>query len=242
MKNFPIVLHKPETVLRRGPAGIRSSTVWTQEDSDIVAHFIQVRAQISRSLWLQKECTFNSCGNSRPGTFPDLESFVYVAVYFRQLFAHKDRLFTDACDRYIRAVDSPAKMAWMAKEREAGLNYWKSPGLIVPTHTTEDLFNAMLYGTHLIHSLPATSKRHLDTFRVILNNTPQKKLLFEVHGSLRTVLNYVSAAAVVMHQDFAEWLNTGAAPPPEIMWPESVFLSDVVNGKAPSNDDDVEHF
>ncbi|MGD9855845.1 MAG: hypothetical protein AB7U20_12945 [Planctomycetaceae bacterium] len=220
-------------MLQLGPVGLKSSAGWTQEDSDTLAHFIQVHAQISRSSWRKQKVTFNSCGEETSGTFPDLESFVYVAVYFRQLFSDKDRLFEDACDRYIRAVDSPVKAAWIHKEREAGLNHWASPGWMVPTHTTEDLFNAMLYGAHLVHSLPTTWKKYRDAFRDIMNNTPREKLLFEVHGSLLTALNYVAGAAAVMYQDFAEWLHTGSAPLPDIMWHESVFLSEVMNGKAP---------
>jgi len=45
---------------------------------------------------------------------------------------------------------------------------------MVPAHTTEELFNAMLYGAHLVHSLPTTWKKFRDAFREILNNRTKK--------------------------------------------------------------------
>ncbi|MFQ5734807.1 MAG: hypothetical protein ACE5KM_22975 [Planctomycetaceae bacterium] len=221
-----IVLGEPKTVLSLGPAELRATADWHQDDSDTLAHFIQVHWQIAESSWLKDDCNFTSCGDNTGGRFPDLESFVFVAVYFRQLFSDRDHLFSDACECYVRAVDSPVKAAWVNKEKERCLSAWNEPGLFINNHSREEVFNAMMYGAHLLHSLPSTWKRHRDAFRDILANTPRHKMLFEIHGALRTMLNYVNDVAVVAYQDFAHWLDKGDAPAPDVMWHESVFVSE----------------
>lgn len=224
-RNPAIVAGDPHTVLQLGPAGLRPDGAWTQQDSDTLCHFFQVHGQIARSSWLEQECRISDSGGRPAGRFPELESFVYAAVYFRQLFSGKDRLFSDACERYVRVVDSRSKAAWIHREKESALANWRSPGLFITSYSTEAVFDAMLYGTHLLHSLPRTWKEHREAFRDILANTPRERMLFELHASLREMLNHVSNVSIVMFQDFSRWLSCGIVPAPDVMWHESVFAA-----------------
>jgi hypothetical protein len=69
MKPPAIVLHRPETVLQLEPTGLNTTACWTQEDSDTIAHFIQMSAQISRSSWRKQKVRFGSQGSETKGTF-----------------------------------------------------------------------------------------------------------------------------------------------------------------------------
>jgi hypothetical protein len=70
---------------------------WTQVDSDVPAHFIQVNRQIRGSRWYAVKNRFKMQGDQLlEAECPDLEQFVFAAVYFRQLFAKGDQLLRAA--------------------------------------------------------------------------------------------------------------------------------------------------
>ena len=230
MEATTMELGKPETVLRLGPSTLREDADWTQDDSDTLAHFIQVHKQIAQSSWRKANCRFTSVGGEvTDSTFPGLESFVYVAVYFRQLLAQRDQLFVRACDCYAKSVASPAKGAWVTAEKNRCLSSWGSPTFFIKEYSTQDLFDAFLYGTYLLHSVSsdwkkskrATQQRR--TIRDILDRYEPSRTLFQLHGSLRILFNYVSHVAAVTYQDFAQWVNNGHAPRPDIMWHDAIF-------------------
>ncbi len=241
MRNPAIVLHDAESVRQLGPVGLKPNSGWSQDDSDTIAHFLQVQKQLATSTWLNNPCRLSTSGNQSRGEFPDIESFVYAAVYFRQLFCgscdksnaiKEDLLFIDTCDRYIRSVDSIAKASWMHHEKEAAIKEWGSTSSLsmIPGKSTKQVFEALLYGSHLMHSIRdhskgTTRKERRDNFRDILNSIPRERMLYELHTSLREMLNYVTRVARVIYQDYSSWLQSGASLPPDVMWHESVFRS-----------------
>jgi hypothetical protein len=224
MSTPAIILGQPETVLRIGPCILLRAGEWEQGYSDTLAHFLQVQRQIGESSWFKSDCTYTvSGGKVTDRGFPDLESFVYAAVYFRQLCSERDHLFIDACDCYTRFVDSPAKVAWVNAERERFLSSWRKPGLHIKTHTTEELFHAFLYGAYLLHSIPMAREKHKNAFKAIIAGYSREQVQFELHGSLRQLFNHVANVAVVISQDFAQWVATGQVPKPDVMWHKSLF-------------------
>jgi hypothetical protein len=225
-RNPAIVLGDANSVLRLGPKGVRKDAACSQSDSDVIAHFVQVNAQISRSSWLESRCELPDPTSGVTGRFPSLESFVYVAVYFRQLFATKDRLFDDACEAYLRTTGNALKAAWVYQEQKRANGTWKSKGWFVDQVTTEELFGAMIYGAHLVHSRRGTKSKPLATFRNLLATTTRERLLFEMHGSLRRMMNHVSKISAVIYQDYSHWVNDGLLPRPDVMWHESLFVTE----------------
>src|SRR5262245_14318868 len=101
-----IIIGDTGSILRHGPARMKNPSTWTQMDSDIIAHFIQVHGQIAKSRWARAKVSFTKQGETLTNAeFPEFEDFVYAAVYFRQLILKKDQLLNDAIERYLTHVD-----------------------------------------------------------------------------------------------------------------------------------------
>jgi hypothetical protein len=79
-------------ILALAPAGMKNRPDWRQADSDVLAHFIQVNQQICGPRWHARKNSFKVPGDQLlEAECPDLEQFVFAAVYFRQLFAMRDQ-------------------------------------------------------------------------------------------------------------------------------------------------------
>jgi hypothetical protein len=131
------------TVLGLPPSGFVNRSVWTQKKSDMLAHFMQVAGQISRSSWMSASCNFRVQGGKvLKSQFPSIESFVYGAVYFRQLYAG-DKLFFKACDIYTKHAGDPLKASWVTATRfcppHEPLHSPRSPPAVVLTDNSKTM-------------------------------------------------------------------------------------------------------
>ena len=123
-----IILGDPSGLLRQGPAQLGEVSLWTKRDSDIVAHFLQVYTQIRGSRWYAADKKFRVQGSKTLDvSMPDLEQFVFAAVYFRQLAMKKDNLLKDATDRYCSHVACPIRQCWIKHEADAFTAQLDSP-------------------------------------------------------------------------------------------------------------------
>lgn len=226
MRNSPIVLGDAVSVLERGPAPMQRVGDWQQRDSDQFAHFVQVNKQISESRWSSSEVSFSKSGDTfTGGTFPDIESFVYVAVYFRQLFGRprSDRLFNKVCDRYVHFVGNPGKCAWLAEERRRFNDKLNQPFFMLQGYSVEQLIEAFLYGASILHGIPHDQCENKKHFHEIISNHDRERVLFSLHGSLKMLQNHVSRVAAVIYQDFSNWINSHNLPLPDVIWHFSLF-------------------
>src|SRR5688572_32075398 len=91
MRKVPaVILGDTRSILRLGPAAIKNRAAWTQMDSDILAHFLQVESQIAKSRWCKAKLSMTTQGDKLlDSSFPDFEDFVYAAMYFRQFMLPK---------------------------------------------------------------------------------------------------------------------------------------------------------
>ena len=199
---------------------------WQQRDSDQFAHFVQVNKQISDSRWNSSKVSFTKSGDKfTGGEFPDIESFVYVSVYFRQLFHRRrtDQLFNKVCDRYIHFSADVGKAAWVAEEKKRFNSALENPFFMLQGYSVEQLIEAFIYGASILHGIPADqceSKKH---FHELVADHARERVLFSLHGSLKMLQNHVSAVAAVVYQDFGNWLNTHNLPLPDVIWHFSLF-------------------
>src|SRR5262249_53777916 len=70
-----IVFGDPRGVLQLPPAAMKNSSAWQLADSDVIAHFIQVKSQIRNSRWYASEIKFTTQGGELlEGEYPDLEA------------------------------------------------------------------------------------------------------------------------------------------------------------------------
>src|SRR5438105_2942849 len=128
-----IILGDPNGILRLPKAPLRNPGDWTQLDSDILAHLIQVQKQIQRSRWNKANIRFATQGAQLlDHSFPEFEDFVFAAVYLRQLIAKKDSLLEDAVARYCRFVDCQIRPSWVRHELAAFNGALDGPAFMLP--------------------------------------------------------------------------------------------------------------
>jgi len=203
---------------------MKDPSLWTVTDSDTIAHFIQVHAQIRSSRWYAGDIKFTTQGGQLlEGQFPDLEQFVFAAIYFRQLFAKDDQLLKGAVECYRKFVDCQIRPFWVSKEQESfeaalGGTAWPLTG-----YTVRELFEAFLYGAGLFHKFPGPNSEKRIQFLRLYDNEQRHTVFFALHGSLRSILNHVGNLAVVIRRDFSHWQNTYSLPLPDVRWHDRLF-------------------
>ncbi len=224
MSTYAIILGEPDGVLRLPKAPLRNSTDWTQLDSDILAHLIQVQSQIQQSRWNKSDVRFTVQEDKLlEYSFPEFADFVFVAVYFRQLIALKDSLLKDAVTRYCRFVDCQIRSAWVKHELDSFNKNIASDAFMMPGCTVRQLFDAFMYGAALIHKIPPVGSPARQHFLDIYDNHPRHKLLYALNMSLKTLMNYVGNITLVIYRDYSYWLHDYGLPLPDTRWHNKLF-------------------
>lgn len=223
----PIMRGDPSGLIERGPAQLEDATRWKQRDSDILAHFLQVHKQLIRSRWFAAKKSFTTQGGELiDASMPDLEQFVFAAVYFRQFTARKDNLLGDAAKRYCSHVACPIRKDWVQFEADAFAATLARPPFPFANKddpTLRDLFDAFIYGASLVHTVPHENKPSGKLFLERYDNEPRARLLLELNVGMEVSLNHVSNIAAVVHQDFAHWQHTYSLPLPDVRWHDRLF-------------------
>lgn len=228
MKNKPVIVGDPSTVLRLGPAEMKNHEQWGQFDSDIFAHFLQIHKQLVESQWSESDCRFGTQGGEvTDSSFPALEDFVFAAVYFRQFTAHKDKLLDEVVDRYCRFCSCQKRNSWVKKEQEEFQNVLSGDAFFLDGHSVQDVFDAFLYGAALVHKSPHLRSADRARFLELYDNTsPREKLFYSLHMSLKSLLRHIENVAIVLHRDFAYWLNEYDLPRPDVRWHDRLLDTD----------------
>ena len=243
MKAPSIILGDPNSILRLPKSTMLRPNEWTQMDSDILAHFLQVNKQIQDSRWYRAKVSFRTQGGQpKDCSIPEFEDFVFAAVYLRQLIAEKDSLLDDAVGRYCRFVDCQIRPIWVHQEL-AAFNCSLDHQVHLLTDiaiTTRELFDAFMYGAALLHKMPKVEDTKRKRFLEIYDNIPRHVLLYVFHMSLKMLMNHIGAVASVICRDYSYWLRTYGLPPPDTRWHERLFevikaeQSDTPNHRSPS--------
>ncbi len=219
-----IALGDPSGILAIPPASMNNPAHWTQAESDVLAHFLQVSQQIRCSRWYAAENSFKVQGDQLVyAKCPDLEQFVFVAVYFRQLFAKRDQLLKAAVECYCMFVDCPIRASWVRNEELCFFDALEGTALPLVGHTAREVFEAVLYGAGLLHRFPEDNDDKRKRFLELHDNEKPYQVLFALTASLSTLFNYVSRVAMVIYRDFAHWLHTYGLPPPNVRWHDRLF-------------------
>jgi hypothetical protein len=219
-----IILGDTNSILRLPKAALRSRGDWTQFDSDILAHLIQVHRQIQQSRWNKADIRFATQGAQLVDhSFPEFEDFVFAAVYLRQLIAKNDRLLEDAVTRYCRFVDCQIRSAWVRQELAGFKSKLDGPAILLPDCTVRELFDAFMYGAALLHKIPKVGDTTRQRFLQVYDEQPRHKLLCALHISLKTLMNHVSKVTEVVYRDYANWLRDYGLPLPDTRWHDRLF-------------------
>jgi hypothetical protein len=219
-----IIFGEPSGIMQLPKAAMRNPGSWTQLDSDILAHLIQVQKQIQQSRWNKANVRFTAQGGELlDHSFPEFEDFVFAAVYLRQLIAKKDSLLKDAVNRYCRFVDCQIRPAWVRHELATFNGALEGPVFMLPGYTVRELFDAFMYGAGLMHKIPDVGDPKRKHFLDIYDKQPRYKLLYALNISLKTLMNYVGGVTVVIYRDYAHWLDDYKLPPPDTRWHDRLF-------------------
>jgi hypothetical protein len=226
-----IILGDPNSILRLPKAALRNLSNWSQMDSDILAHLLQVQSQIQNSRWNKAKISYTvQAGQLLNHSFPDFEDFVYAAVYVRQLIARKDGLLSDAVARYRKFADCHIRSIWVQHELTAFNKALDGTTLMLPKYRVRELFDAFMYGAGLLHKMPQVSDQKRKLFLQIYDKEPRHKVLFTLNTSLKTLMNYVGNVTIVIYRDYSNWLYDYKLPLPDTRWHNKLFE---VQKKAP---------
>jgi hypothetical protein len=168
---------------------------WTQLDSDILAHLIQVQKQIQQSRWNKADVRFTTQGcELLDYSFPEFEDFVFATVCLRQLIAPKDSLLEDAVIRYCKFVDCQIRPAWVRHELAAFKRVLDGSASMLLSYTVRELFEAFMYGAALLHKIPRVGDAKRKRFLDIYDKQPCHKVMYALHMSLKALMKYVGNA------------------------------------------------
>lgn len=235
MNALPIILGDPNSILRLPKAALRNPSEWTQLDSDILAHLIQVQKQIHESRWNKAKVRFTTQdGQLFDHSFPEFEDFVFAAVYLRQLIAKKDSLLEDAVARYCRFVDCQVRPAWVRHQLAAFKGALDGPAFMLSGYTMREVFDSFIYGAGLLHKIPKVGDPKRKRFLEIYDKQPRHTLLYALHMSLISLMTYVSNVTVVICRDYSHWLHDYGLPRPDTRWHDRLFEIDGQAERAPS--------
>lgn len=220
----PLLLGDLDSVLSEPQAGLTCPSDWSQEDSDVIAHFIQVQSQIASSRWMKSNCSFTLCGDELADQdFPTLEDFVFAAVYLRQFIAKKDDLFSDAVKRYCLAVDCRSRGAWMDFELNQFHSKLNNDSFRLKGYSVRQLFDAFMYGAGILHKFPKKDAGNKKRMLELIDEKPRHEVLYALHMSLRMATNHTMRASALMRRDFGNWLSEYSLPRPNVRWHYSLL-------------------
>lgn len=137
---------------------------WKQNDSDLLAHFIDVVSLIGGSKWRRAPLKVGIT-NPAESVLPTNEMLIFVGIYFRQLFCD-DQLLNHARNTYARFCDSDSRRQMAKAGYKSAVASWNAvplafhvydekvrrPAKITALPITAQLFNTFLYGAHVLHS------------------------------------------------------------------------------------------
>ena len=218
-----IILGKPESVTRLGPAKAKETAKWTVESANTLAHFFQVVDHIAGSQWYHSPISMTIAARQEiiSSAFPSVESALGILLLFRQLYSSdpKDDLFNRACGVYLRYVDHEGKAEWIKAEKGSFNRLLTSsadmPGADAPC-STKEVLDVFLYGAGLVHS---RGKDRSDQQRLheILKRSPAEKLVMAFHCGMKYLLGHALSAYPVIKQDFVHWVEVLGLRGPELI-------------------------
>jgi|GEM_PF-2859730 len=224
----PIIAGNLKSVIKLGYSGMRKQEEWEQRDSDNIAHFLQVSRQIVKSRWARSRNSISYSGKTlKTANRPDLESLVFVSIYFRQLISEGDKVFKLGCDTYCRFVDSLPKRTWIKEEHDHFKKLLNQPNVFGPIlnikPNARELIESFWYGALFFHGSEKISEEKKKKFRDLITQNPREAVAFNLNACFKLLLNHVNNVAGLIEYDFAYWLNEGYVPKPNIMWHWSIF-------------------
>ncbi len=223
----PIILGDLKSILKVGLSPMKTPDRWTQKQSDVIAHFLQVAGAISTSSWMKyKPKTVYREGKMQECHLPDIEAVVFVLVYFRQLV--EEDLFRQSINYYRRYVDSKVKIMWVEWERDRFTEVLDDKPMQVSIQsmglTNRQLLDAFLYGALIAHTeAKVKDKKNIAFYEALYKLDRREEAIWALWMCLNHLAWNISNTASLIYSDFANWLSSEHIPKPNIYWQKNMF-------------------
>jgi hypothetical protein len=89
--------------------------------------------------------------------------------------------------------------------------------------TTRELFEAFMYGAHVLHSRSQENEAHAKRLRDLLKSYHPQVLLGLLNGGLIELDNHVAGMARIIYPEFQRWFSGDKLPPPDVYWQNQLF-------------------
>ena len=229
-----IVLGEPGSVLKLGVSELLTDEQWTVENSNDLAHFIQLANIIQRSTWFQTGIEIKTVDGREDLigiSNADMESISAAMGWIRQFVLRRDDAFIVAVDTYCKFVASPMKTTWVEAEKQffqnhlAGkLHRFEHQGIAeLETLTNLRLIDLVVYGSGLFHR--ASNQDMESELSEILKTAPRERLIFAFHSACWQLMKHVLTVLPVITQDFESWIERGVVPMPTRVIVSNLFLN-----------------
>lgn len=206
----------------------------SQDESDVIAHFIQVVSVLQNSSWCKKRLVFQSNINGdhlQRGDMPSLEETIFAILYIRQLIcdAGNDDLLNTASNFYLKHVADNVKVAYV-KERKKEWNHYlkEEPQHVVVAQKISsnwDFIESFAYGALIIHSphKVTSSNVRAQYKQLYLDKENRTEIIFNLNCVMKELVSMASRIAVLIQNDFVQWINEEKIPKPDVMWQQDMF-------------------
>lgn len=215
----PIIPFEPRSVLRLGPAPLREAKLATQEDSETIAHFLEMIDLLSNSSWyrLAPALTFRTRNESAEvdSLFPDVHETQGVVLAIRQLYS-SDNLFNRAVNCHAKLCGDSKKVDWVGTIKKQFNDFLDSPNSFPMLYgvTVRELMDLFLYGGKFAHANQTDKQQKLHAL-ILAHGRAQ--VVMAVQTSFRRVVDSARLVYPVLMQDYFHWLAAGKCPKPPPM-------------------------
>jgi hypothetical protein len=222
-----------KSILDRSIPELIDPTIWSERDSDVIGHAIQVHSQLIRSRWARADISFTTNNLDRhESSFPSFEDFVFAAVYLRQFIARDDRLLEDAVGRYCNHAACGICQTWMKYELDSfhRILARKTFPISIGDYSAREIIDAFFYGAAIFHDVPDPRCSKRRCFIDIQQHHRREHVLFALNGAMAQLLQHVNNIVLPMQKHFADWQSRYSIPAPNIYWHTSLFETEQQKG------------
>jgi len=219
-------------------SGIEREEFFTQEVSDLFAHFIQIICVLQRSEWYKMvvngslQLNMNHDGKTR-ASMPSLELTVFALVYIRQLISTADNIVNRSCKQYKCFIENTQKRNYIA-ELQKNFNHYLNDDLATMSHYTllaervqnnREFIEAFFYGALIIHGDNNPKDKNCEHYKslYLAGEKKRPRFIWELNNTVLRVLENATKIAVLLQKDFAKWKEEGVAPKSNVFWQETMF-------------------
>jgi len=205
---------------------IRNISCFSQKDSDLFAHFIQIIKVLQDSEWYKMPTKVSwHQENGTKANLPSFEHTVFALTCIRQ-FTGQDDLLNRTCNRYKHFIDCVKRENIVKRQNDFNkfldgkiADHSGDTCLHEYFNNTRQFIDAFLYGALIIHGPEKSNEAKCQRYKQMYLDKKNKVFyLSELNNTIHEILSIASGIAVILQKDFAHWTNQSFVPKPNVFW------------------------